>query len=229
MLEKIIKKIFNKKEEEIQKIEKENNEDEDNFEIEFEEEPIKNIEKYVKQNEKKYKPKKEKPHYWTEHIDTSKLNKNENTKEDIIDAEIIKENKKKKNFYQLQKEWAKKGKEYEKFIGKHYENLGYIVKFNGIENGKKDNSIDLIAIKQNELIFIQCKNWKENSKYKINHKDIKAFIGDTHIFIKENQQYKNYQIKRHFVISNRILDKSAVNYIKEHRNEIEYKLIEFKK
>jgi len=233
MLEKFIKKFLDKKEknENIENIEK----DDENFLIKFEEntinyeeELIKNIEKKVKENVNKYKPKKERPNYQIEYINASKLYKNNNDKKITINNNTTKEEKKKKNYYQLKKEWTKKGKEYEKFIGKHYENLGYIVKFNGIEKGKKDNSIDLIAIKQNEIIFIQCKNWKENSKYKITHKDIKAFIGDTHIFIQENQQYKNYQIKRHFVISNRILDKSAINYIKEHRKEIEYKLIEFK-
>jgi len=121
-----------------------------------------------------------------------------------------------------------KGEEYEKFVGNYFENLGYIIKYNGIEKGKKDNSIDLIAIKNNEIILIQCKNWNKNSKYKITHKDIKAFIGDTYTFINENPQYKKYNIKRLFVISNKILDQSAINYIKEHKNIIKYLLLKYK-
>jgi len=42
---------------------------------------------------------------------------------------------------------VKKGKEFEKKVGKLFEEAGWIVKYNGIENGKKDSSIDLIAIK----------------------------------------------------------------------------------
>ena len=142
---------------------------------------------------------------------------------------INQNNVKKHNYRKLKKEWIEKGKEYEKFIGNLYEKDGYIVKFNGIEKGKKDNSIDLIAIKGNEIVLIQCKNWKENSKYKITHKEIKAFIGDSYFFLEKNPQYSNYKIKRHFVVSNRILDNSAVQYIKENRDKIEYRLIRFEK
>ena len=68
---------FQKEKELLEKMKKEIEEKEnDNFEIEFED-TLTDIEKYVKQNEDKYKPKKEKPHYWTEHIDTSKLRKKE--------------------------------------------------------------------------------------------------------------------------------------------------------
>ena len=185
------------------KKEKENyqiNNDDENFEIKFETDPDEELNKTIEKIKENLKGKENK-------YKPKKENKN--------------------NFYQKKQEWIKKGKEYEKLVGKYFEKEGYIIKYNGIENGKKDNTIDLIAIKQNEIILIQCKNWKENSKYKITHKDIKAFIGDTHTFIKENPQYKNYNIKRLFVISNKILDKSAINYIKEHQNIIRYKVIKY--
>ncbi len=197
----------NKKEKNNNTKKEEENNNEENFNITFETNPdeelkktIEKIKKNLEGKEDKYKPKKEKPPYWTEKIYNKDLTKNEKTNE-------------------------KKGKEYEKYVGKFFEEKGYIIKYNGIENGKKDNSIDLIAIKNNEIIFIQCKNWKENNKFKITHKDIKAFIGDTYIFIKENPQYTNYNIKRLFVMSNKILDKSAYAYIKEHKNIINYKII----
>jgi len=123
------------------------------------------------------------------------------------------------------KQNIKKGKNYEKQIGKYFEKQGYIVKYNGIENGKKDNSIDLIAIKKEEIIFIQCKNWKENHKYKITQQMVKAFIGDTYKFIEENPIYKEYQIKRLLVISNKILSKSAYAYIKQNPKIINYQII----
>ncbi len=140
---------------------------------------------------------------------------------------IFEENRKER-FKKFIKEIEKKGKDYEKFVGNHFEKLGYIVKFNGVEKGKKDNSIDLIAIKKDEIILIQCKNWKEDSKYKITHEKVKAFIGDTYKFIEKNPTYKDYKIKRLFVISNKILDKSAYYYIKENRDIIEYLLLPYK-
>jgi len=213
-----------------------NKENDENFKIEFEnnknlEEIIEKVKKEIEEKEDKYKPKKEKPDYWKEKIYDEKYIKKEiksNSNEIITDTKIINnksKNNKKSNFYKLKQEWVKKGKEYEKFVGRYFEDQGYIIKYNGIEKGKKDNSIDIIAIKKEEIIFIQCKNWKENGKHKISHKDIKAFIGDTHIFINENPQYKEYKIKRLFVMSGKILDKSALSYINEHKDIIRYLLL----
>jgi len=200
--------IINKKNKKIIKEENNKKEDNDNFIIKFKDPEL------TKQKAKEILEKsssKEKPSYQN------------NITEDILTSYKPVTNK--KNFYQLKQEWIKKGKEYEKFVGKYFEKQGYFIKYNGIEKGKKDNSIDIIAMKKEEVIFIQCKNWKENGKYKISHKDIKAFIGDTHTFIKENSQYKNYKIKRLFVISGKILDKSAYAYIKEHQDTIRYLLL----
>ncbi len=127
-----------------------------------------------------------------------------------------------KNTY---KENIKKGINYEKYIGKKFEENGYIVKYNGIEQGKKDSSIDLIAIKGNQLILTQCKNWKENSRYKINHEKIKAFIGDSYTFLTKNPQYQGYKIKRLFCVANDIFDKSAKAYLNQNRNIIDYRII----
>lgn len=138
-----------------------------------------------------------------------------------VKKEISNSNRKEKYKKQM-KENSKKGLDYEKFVGEHFESLGCIVKFNGIEKGKKDNSIDLIAINKDEIIFIQCKNWKQNSKYKINHEKIKSFVGDTYVFIEENINYSEYKIKRLFVASNEVFDASAKMYCKEHKNVVQY-------
>ncbi len=148
-----------------------------------------------------------------------KKNRYYNKKYSIEEAKKI-HKKNDPSFYKI-----KKGEEFEKFIGKKFEKKGYIVKFNGIEQGKKDSSIDLIAIKGENLILTQCKNWKKESKYKINHEKIKAFIGDTYTFLTKNPQYQNYKIKRLFCVSNDVFDKSAKKYMKENRSIIEYRII----
>ena len=76
-------------------------------------------------------------------------------------------------------------------------------------------------MKDKEITFIQCKNWKENSKYEITHKDIKEFIGNTATFIeKEENRDKadGYTIKRLYVTSNDVLDNSARHFLRENNS-----------
>lgn len=52
---------------------------------------------------------------------------------------------------------------YERYIGYVYEKRGYKVEYRGIELGLKDGGIDLICRKGNEILLVQCKNWKQES------------------------------------------------------------------
>ncbi len=49
------------------------------------------------------------------------------------------------------------GSVYEKYVGQILESEGFDVKYNGLEKGFLDRGIDLIASKDNQLFFIQCK------------------------------------------------------------------------
>lgn len=110
----------------------------------------------------------------------------------------------------------KKGKEYELFVANHFRNLGFKVKEHGLIHGKEDSGIDVIAMKDKEITLIQCKNWKENSKYKINHEKIKAFIGNTEEFLNKNRdKAAKYTIKRLYVTSNDVLDSSAKYFLRD--------------
>jgi len=120
------------------------------------------------------------------------------------------------------------GNNYESFVGQYFEDKNYIVKYNGFENGMQDNSIDLIAINKREILLIQCKNWsldwvKKNNKY-IDHKDIKSFIGDSMDFIEKRPIYKEWIIKRLFIVSNPIFSKDAIAYIQNNKN-IDYLIL----
>jgi restriction system protein len=118
-----------------------------------------------------------------------------------------------------QDEKAKKsaGDDYEIYIGKHYESLGYIVKYHGLEKGKDDGSIDLIAINPQEVILIQCKNWslswcKKENRY-LSNKDFASFDGYCEEFIKKNPQYKEFMsIKKIFIMSNETVYKNAEDF-----------------
>ncbi len=114
-----------------------------------------------------------------------------------------------------------KGNEYEKFIGKKYESLSKNVGYYGLENGKKDNGIDLIIEDEKNITFVQCKNWVSNDHYKINQKDLRGFIGDCYMFIFNNN------INKYFIVSDeKLLTTSAELYLKENK-KLKYKVIPF--
>ena len=51
---------------------------------------------------------------------------------------------------------------YEKHVGQYFENLGYVVDYNGLSKGFLDGGIDLIAKNEQHIYFIQCKYQKKN-------------------------------------------------------------------
>lgn len=112
-----------------------------------------------------------------------------------------------------------KGTEYELYIAKYFRNEGYKIYMNGLNNGKKDDGIDVICHKDKETILIQCKNWK----YPIEQKDIRAFIGDCHVYINKNATFlKNRKIRKIFITSNEETKKAVELYVKENQAEVEY-------
>lgn len=127
--------------------------------------------------------------------------------------------------YSLEKKTL--GDAYESYVGKRYEDRGYIVKYNGFEKGVEDGGIDLIAIKPDEIVFIQCKNWSKGRK-RVNMQMVKAFETDVSRYIAQNKVYANYQTKNVYAISNPILDKAAYAYIKN-SDGIEFELLKMGK
>lgn len=125
------------------------------------------------------------------------------------------------------KEKIEKGKEYEEFIAKHYEELGFYVWEHGKEKGCEDNGIDLIAKKGEEIIFIQCKNWSQSSRYKISHKELKSTRQDVMDYMEKNPIFKNYNQRIIYILSNDVLHKSAYHYLEEYKEYIECEIIPF--
>ena len=120
---------------------------------------------------------------------------------------------------------SNKGKEYEEFVAGYFKIDGYEVNPHGIKNGKKDKGIDIICCKDDEVILIQCKNWKEDSKYKINHEKLKAFVGCCTEYVNENKLFdKNIKLK--FITSNYILDESGKKFLQESKT-LQYEVLKF--
>jgi len=122
----------------------------------------------------------------------------------------------KKAYALRMKEQKEKGLEFEKFVAGHFKLDGYEIVLNGLKKGKKDKGIDIVCTKDNELILIQCKNWKEDSKYKIKHTHLKEFIGNCTVYVNDNNLLdRNTKLK--FITSNYVLDASAKNYLEENK------------
>lgn len=127
---------------------------------------------------------------------------------------------KKSNFFHKNRQ---KGKAYEFQIGKMYKEQGYKIYYKGINEGKKDGGIDLIAYKDDEALLIQCKNW-EKSQIKQEH--LRIFLGDcTALLEKQKNKFKNKKISRLFITSCPNLEYATQKYIEQ--NNITYLNVAF--
>lgn len=117
----------------------------------------------------------------------------------------------------------KRGNDYEEFVGAYYERQGYQVTYHGLEKGRKDGGIDLIAENEYETLLIQCKAWQ---KAIVKQKHIKEFIGNCTIFLENNPQIAT-KIKRVFVTSSEAEDKALTKYLQENQNKIEFIIMPF--
>lgn len=79
------------------------------------------------------------------------------------------------------------GRDYERFIGFYYEQLGYKVYYQGIKKKKEDLGIDLVCQNKDKILLVQCKYWRDgfpirenainqlygtSSKYTLDHKKL---------------------------------------------------------
>lgn len=110
------------------------------------------------------------------------------------------------------------GDKYELQIGEYFKSLNFKIYYNGINNGKKDGGIDIIAWSSNQVLLIQCKNHKEQIKQDF----IRKFIGDCAIYEnKHKDKIKNREVKRIFA-SNSTADYGAMKFINENKNIIDF-------
>lgn len=168
---------------------------------------------------------KRKKKQWEAELKREEVKKAHEDKHELEIQQVVKENKKevfeknrKARAKQHYADSTKKGRDYEIFVEKYFEDQGYKTKPFGILNGRKDKGVDVIVMKNRVVTLIQCKNWKADGR-KIKHKELKEFLGNTTAFLDNRQkEAEGYEIKRMFVTSNDILDNSARYFLKD--NEI---------
>lgn len=118
------------------------------------------------------------------------------------------------------------GDEYEKYIARKYEEIGFNITLNGINKSYNDGGLDVIAENDNTIILVQCKNWSLSNEYKINQKDLRAFVGDCYLYIRENVGVTK-SVAFHFIVSHdNILTKSAEIFLNKN-TLIKFKCIPF--
>ncbi|GEM_PF-3873426 len=114
--------------------------------------------------------------------------------------------------------YLKKGNDYEKHISRYFSSKGYDV-IENFSKGTEDEGIDIIAIKEKELLLIQCKNWQVPL---VTQKEIKEFLGSCYLFLYNYPQYRNYKVRRIFVSSSNELSSSASNLLESNKPFIEF-------
>ena len=126
------------------------------------------------------------------------------------------------------KEKINKGQEYEEYVAKVYRSRGYHVSEYGKQQGVLDHGIDLIAKKQKEIVLIQCKNWNENGKWEIKHKDIKAFQTDARTFVENKPLLRSCLLTARYTISGDFIHQSAIKHIQEMKKigkRVDYEIV----
>lgn len=114
------------------------------------------------------------------------------------------------------------GRNFELKVGKLYENRGYNVVYHGIEKGKQDGGIDLIAVNDDEIVLIQCKYWKNQ---KVDHKIVRIFFGDCFAYIWQNDLPHEQTRCVLAVPSKESLDFSAEIRFKQNSPKMRYEVI----
>jgi len=137
-----------------------------------------------------------------------------------------------------------KGNEYEKYIGKKFEEKGELVIYNGFIKGYEDKGVDLISISNNtyNINLIQCKNWTNKPIYlediqeiytKLSQYDFDFFdtppwrinkylkFKKRHNYIRNilknvKQNFENFTIRKTLYIgSGKVIDFSAYGHLKK--------------
>lgn len=120
-----------------------------------------------------------------------------------------------------------KGVAYERFVGKAYEEHGYQVEYRGEALGKQDAGIDLIAVDDEKIALVQCKNWIEIENYQIDDRDLRAFIGDCYLFLLQNTFQK--AVAFHFIVSDMQMLSDSAKHFLQNNQVLKLKELRFEK
>ncbi|WP_120945996.1 restriction endonuclease [Helicobacter labacensis] len=106
------------------------------------------------------------------------------------------------------------GREYEKFVAQGYVKRGYDCDFH-CDLGKQDQKIDLILTKDEEVLFIQCKNWNEKTPYRVGLDYVQEFLRNCDAL--EKAEYPGKNCQRLLALSADVLNPEAKAFLEKRR------------
>jgi Holliday junction resolvase-like predicted endonuclease len=122
-------------------------------------------------------------------------------------------------------EW---GQVYEKYVGQVLEDEGYNVMYNGLEKGFLDRGVDLVARKDDQLNFIQCKYIHRT----ISKSKIEWILYKASGFLFDRYQNENKKLCFTLIVSNkdkcfskRVPKKFRLNFTEA--SKIEYPMLQY--
>lgn len=118
----------------------------------------------------------------------------------------------------------RKGKRYEIYISQLLKLRGYKIIHNCLELEKLDKGIDFISVKDDTVLFIQCKNF-ENTE--ITHIHLKEFYANCELYLLKNP-FDGLKKRFMYISSKNFLSDSARYFLNEN-SFIEYSVIPLKK
>jgi hypothetical protein len=95
------------------------------------------------------------------------------------------------------------GRDYERYVGYLYEQDGFEVSYYGIEKGLEDLGRDVIALKADEIVVIQCKRWAAAKT--IHEKHVFQLFGTVTAFRIDNP---DTDVRGRFVTSTRLSERA---------------------
>jgi hypothetical protein len=97
------------------------------------------------------------------------------------------------------------GRDYERFVGYMYEKEGFDVSYHGIEEGLEDMGRDLICVKGQRVVIVQCKCW--SSERQIHEKHIFQLFGSVRVY---QMDHPDVTVTGHFVTSTRLSSRASL-------------------
>ena len=116
-----------------------------------------------------------------------------------------------------------KGRKYEEYIFKLLLYRGYKIIHSCLELQRADKGIDFIALKNDSVVFIQCKNF-ENTE--VSHLHLKEFYANCELYLRNNS-FNGLQKRFLYISSFNFLADSAKYFLKEN-NFIEFHVLPYR-
>jgi hypothetical protein len=89
----------------------------------------------------------------------------------------------------------------------------------------KEDDIEFLAIRNNELLLVLCKHYSKKEKFRVSDEKLINYIAVCDKYYKRHSKYDKYQKKALYVTSEDVLNEKAKKLLKDKKFFIKYKII----